>query len=141
MDDERPYYELSMARSRKAMTRKLEGLQDTIHEHIMKLVVYRKYRPKDTNGWLRSLNKHLPVLQVFNKRDNGPNYTREQLIRKLDEYDDHIVKGFVELTFPEEGYPEIEYDPKYSRQCRQLMERYVDCILKRDRLTIYDLPQ
>lgn len=132
MDDERPYYEFAMPRSRDEMTKLLNGLKDTIREHIIKLVVYSKYRPKDIHNWLLSLNKHLDKLNVYNKGKGRLNRTKQQLMDELkDEYDDRAI--FLALVrFSAEGYLEVKYEPEFSKKCLQLLETYVDQIVSKE---------
>ena len=60
-----------MGRPRSDMKRLIDSVSDTIGDHLWKLFAYHKYRPKSVNGWLTSLNEHIPKLRKYNVQKGG----------------------------------------------------------------------
>ena len=121
-----------MGRPRKDFFRVYNGLQDTLEEHLWKIFAYHSYYPQETNGWLNSLNKHLPKLRRFDipKEGSNPNVSKEDLYEKLaiEPFQGAEDIEFLSASYAEKGYPVVYLDDASIIRVQNLAKKFVDLI-------------
>ena len=116
--------------------RVFEGVRETIVEHLWKLYAYHDFSPKDVNGWLKSLNKHLVRLRRFNKpKGVKSSFNRGYLWLK----DKFVGEDFEDLrdleilagSWISQGYPSILVTEKDVEKIHKLADKYIKLILSK----------
>lgn len=127
----------SMGRPRSMMVRFVEGIQDTIQEHIWKIAAYSDVRKTSVNAWTTSISKHIPKLRLLNVPEKGGSanvgreYLERHFIHQLFSKADLEVLNHNWSTLPHKPYPKVEITDELQERCIHLGKMLVDSILDR----------
>jgi hypothetical protein len=124
-----------MGRPRKEMVKLLDALDDTLQEHLWKVFAYHDSRPKSMSVWLRSLNKHLKRLRIYNiqERGSGFNFKKETLYNRYtnrffgQSADIEVLIG----NWSDEGSPTVPVSENDQQKLIQLSNKYIDLIFQK----------
>lgn len=124
-----------MGRPRQQMTRLVDGWQESVREHIWKLIAYWGDRPRDIDSWLTTLNAFIKRARDFNVKPggNGYNMSMAQLTRAITDIsfdgagDAEVLAG----RWHNEGFPRVLPDnlEKLRHQCIDLSNRLCALIM------------
>ena len=129
--------ELAMGRPLQDMVDRVKGCKDSVQEHLWKLFAYHKVRPNDVNGWIRSVNKYIPKLVIYNVQKNNPkrrNLDREQLLDQfvIELFEDGDIDMLI-TSWQSSGYPYVEMSERDRNRLRELATKFVDTIVNEQR--------
>lgn len=141
-------YIQAMAVDRKRILKRMNTSSDTLIEHIVKVVLYRNYRPNDVNGWKRTCARILEKTSTYNSKTirlTRKDYYYNQFgAFPSDRTDAKGVLWDVYEDLTKTGYPELNYDsiPENALTlytvCSYIVDTCLDVYTSKDKDKGYD---
>lgn len=134
-------YVLGEAQKRSKFLKVMDSRSDTILEHVVKVLLYRSYRPQDVNGWIKTISRSFDYVGSFEVKST---VSEQQYVENLfgafpiSVSDARGMLGNLALDFEHQGYPELDekvfYDtaPTLFNVSNELMKVIVPVLVSRD---------
>jgi len=119
-----------MSRPRKKVVSFVDGIQDTVQEHLWKVYAYGKNNPEPLTGWYISLSKHVKQFRIINVKKGGVTLNKSYMIKHIvDELFEEQDVRQLRLVYMDE-YGDIDKIVLVAtKEIRIIAERYVDFML------------
>lgn len=134
-------YVLGEAQKRSKFLRVMDSRSDTILEHVVKILLYRSYRPYEVNGWIKTISRSFDYVGSFEVKSAVSEHDYvENLFSAfpISVSDARGTLGNLALDFEQQGYPELDekvfYDtaPALFNVSNELMKAVVPVLVSKD---------
>ena len=137
-----------MTVDKKRILKRMNTSSDTLIEHVVKVVLYRNYRPDDVNGWKKTCARILEKTSTYNSRTirltRRDYYYNQFGAFPSDKTDAKGVLWDVYDDLTRVVYPELDYDsiPENALTlytvCSYLVDKCLDVYTSKDKDKGYD---
>lgn len=134
-------YVLGEAQKRSKFLKVMDSRSDTILEHVVKILLYRRYRQNDVNGWIKTISRSFDYVGSFEVKSSVSEHDYvENLFGAfpISVSDARGMLGNLALDFERQGYPELDeqvfYDtsPVLFSLSNSLIESIVPILMLKD---------
>lgn len=105
----------------------------SIQEHIWKVFMYHDIRKTSMKGWLETLNKFLPKLQIYNIQKGNSNRNNFEKPALTDYYVTELFEEgdlrALNVIWSARGFPVVFITSESVRKIQALGSKFVNCIL------------
>lgn len=136
-------YVLGKAQKRSKFLRAMDSRSDTILEHVVKILLYRNYRPHDVNGWKKTCARILEKTSTYNSKTarlTKKDYYYNQFgAFPSDRTDAKGVLWDVYEDLTKAKYPELDYEsiPEQALTlytvCSYIVDKCLDVYTSKDK--------
>ena len=110
-------YVLGEAQKRSKFLKAMDSRSDTILEHVVKVLLYRKYRQHDVNGWIKTISRSFDYIGSFEVKSSVSEHDYvENLFGAfpISVSDARGILGNPALDFEQQGYTDLNEQVFYD---------------------------